>query len=129
MKRYEERFKDYEKALKKLKEAFLAEPTEIIIDGTLQRYEFTFELAWKTIKDYLEYNGIIDNISSPRNVIQQAYQSKIIKNADIWIQMMLDRNMLSHLYDEIKSREIYDNIKKKYLKEFENFRDFLIKNT
>ena len=95
----------------------------------MKRYEFTFELAWKTIKDYLEYNGIIDNISSPRNVIQQAYQSKIIKNADIWIQMMLDRNMLSHLYDEIKSREIYDNIKKKYLKEFENFRDFLIKNT
>ncbi len=129
MKRFEERFNDYEKALKKLKEAFLEEPTEIIIDGTLQRYEFTFELAWKTIKDYLEYNGIIDNISSPRNVIQQAYQSKIIKNADIWIQMMLDRNMLSHLYDEIKSREIYDNIKKKYLKEFENFRDFLIKNT
>ena len=129
MKRYEERFKDFDKALKKLKEAFLEEPTEIIIDGTLQRYEFTFELAWKTIKDYLEYNGIVDNVSSPRNVIQQAFQSKIIKNADIWIQMMLDRNILSHLYDEMKSREIYDNIKKKYLKQFDDFKEFLLKNS
>ena len=126
--RYKERFEDFEKALEKLKQAFLEEPTELVIDGTLQRYEFTFELAWKTIKDYLDYNGIVSNISSPRNVIQQAYQSKIIKNGDIWIQMMLDRNLLSHLYDEKKSREIYENIKKKYLKQFEEFKDFLRKN-
>ena len=127
--RYKERFEDFEKALAKLKQAFLEEPTELVIDGTLQRYEFTFELAWKTIKDYLEYNGIISDISSPRNVIQQAFQSKIIKNGDIWIQMMLDRNLLSHLYDEEKSREIYENIKKKYLKEFEEFKEFLKMNS
>ena len=126
--RYKERFENFEKAIEKLKQAFLEEPTELVIDGTLQRYEFTFELAWKTIKDYLDYNGIVSNISSPRNVIQQAYQSKIIKNGDIWIQMMLDRNLLSHLYDEKKSREIYENIKKKYLKQFEEFKDFLRKN-
>ena len=123
------RIENFEKALKKLKQAFLVEPTELVIDGTLQRYEFTFELAWKTIKDYLEYNGIVSNIASPRNVIQQAYQSKIIKNGDIWIQMMLDRNLLSHLYDEQKSREIYENIKKKYLKQFDDFDEFLKKNS
>ena len=124
-----ERIENFEKALAKLKQAFLEEPTELVIDGTLQRYEFTFELAWKTIKDYLEYNGIISDISSPRNVIQQAFQSKIIKNGDIWIQMMLDRNLLSHLYDEQKSREVYENIKKKYLKEFEDFKEFLKTNS
>ena len=123
------RIENFEKALKKLKQAFLEDPTELIIDGTLQRYEFTFELAWKTIKDYLEYNGIVDSISSPRNVIQQAYQSKIIKNGDIWIQMMLDRNLLSHLYDEQKSREIYENIKNKYLKQFDDFDEFLRNNS
>ena len=127
--RYKERFEDFEKALKKLKQAFLEEANELVIDGTLQRYEFTFELAWKTIKDYLEYNGIVSNIASPRNVIQQAYQSKIIKNGDIWIQMMLDRNSLSHLYDEQKSREIYENIKNKYLKQFDDFDEFLKKNS
>lgn len=128
MKRLEERYKDYVKALNKLKEAFMEVPTEIIIDGTLQRYEFTFELAWKTIKDFLEYNGYSEDISSPRAIINMAFSSKIIKNGDIWIQMMLDRNSLSHLYDEEKSRQIYNNIKNKYLKELENLKNFLEKN-
>lgn len=125
MKRLNERYEDYVKALNKLKEAFLEHPTELIIDGTLQRYEFTFELAWKTLKDYLEYNGYIDSLSSPRAIIQLAFQAKIIKNGDIWIQMMLDRNLLSHLYDEEKSREIYNNIKNKYLEQFELLKRYL----
>ena len=122
------RFEYYVKALNKLKEAMLENPTDIVIDGTLQRYEFTFELAWKTMKDYLEYNGYSDNIASPRAIIQLAYQAKIIKNGDIWINMMLDRNVLSHLYDEEKSREIYDNIKKSYLDEFEKLKVFFENN-
>lgn len=125
MKRLNERYSDYCKALKRLKEALLEEPTEIVIDGTIQRYEFTFELAWKTLKDYLEYSGIVDNVASPRNIIQQAFQTKIIENGDIWIQMMLDRNALSHLYDEEKSREIYNNIKNKYIIQFEKLKEFL----
>ena len=128
MKRMRERYEDYKKALERLKEAMLEEPTEIIIDGTIQRYEFTFELAWKIMKDYLEYNGFIDGLSSPRNIIQLAFQNKIIKNGDIWIQMMLDRNLLSHLYDEEKSREIYNNIKNNYLAEFEQLKHFLEEN-
>lgn len=128
MKRMRERYEDYKKALERLKEAMLEEPTEIIIDGTIQRYEFTFELAWKIMKDYLEYNGFIDGLSSPRNIIQLAFQNKIIKNGDIWIQMMLDRNLLSHLYDEEKSREIYNNIKNSYLVQFEQLKQFLEEN-
>lgn len=128
MKRFKERFEDYVKALNKLKEAMLESPTDIIIDGTLQRYEFTFELAWKTMKDYLEYNGYSDNIASPRAIIQLAYQAKVIKNGNTWINMMLDRNVLSHLYDEEKSREIYDNIKKSYIDEFEKLKLFFQKN-
>ena len=124
----EERYEDYKKALERLKEAMLEEPTEIIIDGTIQRYKFTFELAWKIMKDYLEYNGFIDGLSSPRNIIQLAFQNKIIKNGDIWIQMMLDRNLLSHLYDEEKSREIYNNIKNSYLAQFEQLKQFLEEN-
>ena len=128
MKRMRERYEDYKNALERLKEAMLEEPTEIIIDGTIQRYEFTFELAWKIMKDYLEYNGFIDGLSSPRNIIQLAFQNKIIKNGDIWIQMMLDRNLLSHLYDEEKSREIYNNIKNSYLAQFEQLKQFLEEN-
>lgn len=128
MKRLKERNDDYCKALERLKEAMLQNPTDIIIDGTLQRYEFTFELAWKTMKDYLEYNGIIDSVATPRAIIQSAYQSKIIKNGEMWIQMMLDRNSLSHLYDEEKSRTIYMNIKDKYLIQFEELKEFLEAN-
>lgn len=128
MKRLKERFEDYSKALQRLKEALLEETSAIVIDGTIQRYEFTFELAWKTVKDYLEYNGIVDNVASPRNTIQHAFQSKIIQDGEIWIQMMLDRNALSHLYDEERSREIYENIKNKYIVEFEKLKEFLEKN-
>lgn len=67
-------------------------------------------------------------LSSPRNIIQLAFQNKIIKNGDIWIQMMLDKNLLSHLYDEEKSREIYNNIKNNYLAEFEQLKHFLEEN-
>ena len=127
-KKIEERYGNYKNALERLKEAMLEEPTAIIIDGTIQRYEFTFELAWKIMKDYLEYNGFVDGLSSPRNIIQLAFQNKIIKNGDIWIQMMLDKNLLSHLYDEEKSREIYNNIKNNYLAEFEQLKHFLEEN-
>ena len=125
MKRLKERYEDYCKALNRLKEALEENATEIVIDGTIQRYEFTFELAWKVMKDYLEYNGLTDSIASPRGVIQQAYQAEIIQNGDVWIQMMLDRNAMSHLYDEEKSREIYNNIKEKYLVQLEELKNFL----
>lgn len=120
MKRFEERQSDYKKALLKLKEALQEEPTEIVIDSILHRYEFTFELAWKTIKDYLEYMGIVNKVESPRENIQLAYQQGIINDGELWIEMMLSRNSLSHLYDEETSRKIYNDIKNKYIQAFEN---------
>lgn len=125
MKRLNERFQDFSNALKRLEEATQEVPSEIVIDGTIQRYELTFELAWKTMKDYLEYNGIVNDIASPRGIIQQAYASKVIDNGEIWIQMMLDRNSLSHLYDEGKSRIIYNNIRNKYILELKKLKQFL----
>ena len=123
MKRFEERQSDYKKALLKLKEALQEEPTEIVIDGILHRYEFTFELAWKTIKDYLEYMGIVNKVGSPRENIQLAYQQGIINDGELWIEMMLPRNSLSHLYDEETSRKIYNDIKNKYIQAFEKLEE------
>ena len=115
MKRLDERRKDLENAFKRLEEALQEEETELAVDGTLHRFEFTFELAWKTIKDYLEYNGIIEHTGSPREVIQAAFKQGFIENGEDWIDMMLSRNSLSHLYDKSKSREIYRDIKSKYV--------------
>ena len=116
MHRYIERLKNLENALKRLKEGIeIPNPDTLQIDGILQRFEFTFELSWKTIKDYLEYEGFSEKIGSPREIIQQAFKQHIIEDGDGWIKMMLARNSLSHLYDEETSRKIYNEIKEKYV--------------
>ena len=69
MRRFEERKQDLLNATERLKEALKQEENDIVIDCVLHRFEFTFELAWKTMKDFLEYNGISENIGSPRVLI------------------------------------------------------------
>lgn len=114
--RWMQRKEDLKNALSRLMEALEEENvTDIIIDGVLHRFEFTFELAWKTMKDYLEYMGILEKTGSPREVIQSAFQSNLIENGEEWIEMMLSRNTLSHLYDEEESRKIYNKIREKYV--------------
>ena len=127
MTRFEQRKQDFYKAFNKLKEAVPQGDSDIIIDGILHRFEFTFELAWKTIKDYLEYLGFINKIGSPREIIQNGYKQGIIKDGEKWIKMMLSRNSLSHIYDEKSSREIYDCIKNEYIVLFENLKNELDK--
>ena len=117
MKRFEERKQDLIKASNRLEEALSEGISDLAIDGVLHRFEFTFELAWKTMKDYLEYQGITGKIGSPREIIKEAFAAGIIEDGEIWIKMMLSRNELSHLYDEEASREIYDNIKENYMKD------------
>lgn len=115
MKRFEERKMNLYKAIKSLESGLAQEPDDLRIDGVLQRFEFTFELAWKCMKDYLELEGIVSSIGTPREIIQLAYKHNIIDNGDVWIDMMLSRNSLSHMYDENISRDIYDKIKDEYI--------------
>lgn len=117
MKRFEERKQDLVNATSRLEEALKEEPTDLAIDGVLHRFEFTFELAWKTMKDYLEYQGVSGKIGSPREIIKESFSIGLIENGEMWIKMMLSRNTLSHLYAEETSREIYDDIKDKYIVE------------
>lgn len=114
MKRFDERKQEYSNAINRLSEAIQEEETEIVIDGVLHRFEFTFELAWKVMKDYLEYVGVIDKTGSPREIIKSAFEYGMIEQGEKWIDMMLARNSLLHLYDEKKSREVYKDIKKIY---------------
>lgn len=121
----EKRKKVLAKATERLKEALNEKETEIAIDGTLHRFEFTFELAWKTMKDLMEYNGIIETTGSPREVLRTAFQNGIIEDGEAWINMMLARNSLSHLYDEEASRKIYRDIKEKYIVLIEKLNEVL----
>ncbi len=115
MDRFKQRREDFNNALERLEESIEENPTDIIIDGCLHRFEFTFELAWKTIKDYLEYMGVVEKTGSPRDIIQSGFKQGIINDGEGWIDMMLSRNSLSHLYDEKESRRIYNNIKNKHI--------------
>ena len=117
MKRFEERKEDLKKATNKLNEALRGDASDLEIDGILHRFEFTFELTWKTMKDCLEEQGIVGKIGSPREIIKEAFSAGLIDNGEVWIDMMLSKNELSHLYDEETSREIYDNIKEIYILE------------
>ena len=122
MTRFEQRREDYFNALERLKEAVKQGDSDIIIDGILHRFEFTFELAWKTVKDYLEYLGITNKVGSPREIIQTGYKQGIIEDGESWIKMMLSRNSLSHIYDEKTSREIDEYIVSEYIDLFENLK-------
>jgi len=108
---------DYKKALKRLEEAINENPREskVIIDGTIQRFEFTFELAWKLVKAVLNYYGTEAN--SPRSAIKEGYKMELIKNGERWIDMLEDRNLTSHIYDEKDSLRIYKKVKKRHFKD------------
>ena len=114
-KRYEEQKENFRRALNRLNEALEVEATELEIDGILHRFEFTFELAWKTMKDCLENQGMVGKIGSPREILKESFSAGLIDNGEVWMDMMLSRNELSHLYDEETSREIYDDIKERYI--------------
>ena len=114
--RWKQRFQNFEKAEKLLAE--IADYDEngefdIACEGFIQRFEFTFELAWKTMKDYLEYL-LVEVEPSPRFVIQEAYEKGIIPNAQIFIEMAKSCNKMSHEYDREKFKEIYFKIKNEY---------------
>lgn len=127
MKRFEERKQDLINATNRLKEALNEEESELMIDAVLHRYEFTFELAWKTLKDYLEYLGVAINTGSPREVIKESFAHELISDGEVWIKMMLARNSLSHLYDEETSRQVYNEIKNEYIYQIENLIKFFEK--
>jgi nucleotidyltransferase substrate binding protein (TIGR01987 family) len=97
------------KALQRLGEA-LKEPTDnsLLIDGTIQRFEFVIELYWKTFKRLLEMEGIQTN--TPRESLKKAYEVQWINDDVAWLQMLRDRNETSHVYNEETAKKIYKNI-------------------
>lgn len=81
----------------------------------IQRFEFCIELSWKLLKDYLKYKNI-GEFSSPRTIIKESYVQKLIDGGELWLDMLEDRNLTSHAYDEIIANSIRDNILNTYYK-------------
>lgn len=115
--RWKQRFQNFEKAYKRLSHAIRiveGEPdNEVLTAGLIQTYEFTFELAWKTLKDYLEMEGF--DVPSPRATLRQAFQSGYIQQAEVWMQALNDRNLTTHTYDELIAAKVVGDINEKYV--------------
>jgi len=100
--RWQQRFVNFEKALKQLTEAIKSngeEPIDIIKEGIIQRFEFTHELAWKVMKDFLEYEGF-QNVSGPRSATREAFNKDLISEGQVWMDMIESRNKTVHTYQE-----------------------------
>jgi nucleotidyltransferase substrate binding protein (TIGR01987 family) len=79
---------------------------DIYLDLVVKRFEFTFEMSWKALKRYLSFLGI--EAKSPRMVFKEAYAQEIITNEAIWLEMIEQRNLSSHIYDEFEIKGILD---------------------
>ncbi|MEK7728051.1 MAG: nucleotidyltransferase substrate binding protein [candidate division KSB1 bacterium] len=111
--RVEDSLSKLETALSRLQEALAEEPSNALyLDGTIQRFEFVFELAWKTLKRALEVEGLV--CKTPRETFKTAYQAGWLNEEELWVQMLDDRNVTAHTYDEPLASEIYANIKSYY---------------
>lgn len=111
--RWEQRFENYKKAIKKLGEAVQLDAerplTELERQGIIQAFEYTHELAWKVMQDFFVYQGNTE-IRGSRDATRQAFSAELIADGDNWMEMIKNRNLTSHTYNEEISEEIYRNI-------------------
>jgi len=108
------KWEDYHRALQRLQAALQKEPDEdeLYLDATIQRFEFSFELAWKLMKAVLAYEGI--EVSSPRGSIREGWKQGLIQEAEGWLDMLEKRNLSAHTYNEQTARAIYAAVKGRY---------------
>lgn len=123
--RWIQRFDSYQRALATLErivdigeERPLSEPEML---GLIQAFEFTHELAWKLFKDYYNEKGFQD-ISGSRDATRLAFHENLIKNGEVWMNMIANRNLSSHTYDSAVAEEIAKLILETYIHEFRALR-------
>lgn len=111
--RWKQRFQNLEQAFSQLQKGIaITKPSDIEKQGIIKSFEFTFELAWKTLKDYLESQSV--PVQFPRDVIKQAFQYQIITDGDVWMDMLDKRNLMAHTYDGAAANEALRHISDHY---------------
>lgn len=111
--RWQQRLQNLLKAYSQLRSNLAIEhPNDTEKQGIIQIFEFTYELSWKTLKDYLESNGITANY--PREVFKQAFHFGTVEDGEIWLDMLAKRNLMSHTYNEKLAEQALDLIRNHY---------------
>lgn len=126
--RWIQRFDNYTKAFTQLEKAvhLASERTlsELEEQGLIQAFEFTHELAWKTLKDFLNYQGNHE-IYGSKDATRQAFKYELIEAGYIWMDMIKSRNNSSHTYNEVVAEEILTSVISDYYSEFKKLKDKL----
>jgi nucleotidyltransferase substrate binding protein (TIGR01987 family) len=127
--RWKQRFHNFDRAFVLLREALEKGPgalSPLEKEGVIQRFEYSFELAWKSMKDFLEESGMSISPVTPRQVIKLAYAAKVIPDGQAWIDMLDHRNLLAHTYDFAVFEKAVDAIAARYLPALGSLHEFLM---
>ncbi|MDZ7752573.1 MAG: nucleotidyltransferase substrate binding protein [Gammaproteobacteria bacterium] len=115
--RWAQRYTSYSRALTRLNEAvaLMAERplTDLEKQGTIQSFEFTYELAWKLLKDYLEWQGTT-GLAGPRDTLREAFKVGLVSDGHPWMAMLQDRKRSAHTYNEDTANAIVSAIRDRY---------------
>lgn len=126
--RWKQRFENFEKAYLQLSNAInkFDSLDDLSKEGLIQRFEYTFELAWKTLKDYLESEGIVTQY--PRETLKQGFHVEVLNNGEVWIDMLEKRNLLAHTYDQTNFEIALKSILELYFPEITRLYEFFRSN-
>ena len=125
--RWQQRFSNYQKALAQLHEVVeLEHPNKFEEQGLIQAFEFTYELAWNVLKDFLEYQGVGEMVGS-RDAFRKAFSEGLVSDGGVWMRMIESRNRTTHTYNETTARDIADDVRAEYFPAFQALEERLQK--
>ncbi len=123
--RWIQRFNNFKKALSQFEDAITLSQTKELSNlekqGLIQAFEFTHELAWNVLKDYFEYQGET-SVNGSRDATRLAFQRSILKDGNIWMEMIKSRNKTSHTYNEEIAESIFKKASTDYFLAFNEFK-------
>ncbi|MBF0110065.1 MAG: nucleotidyltransferase substrate binding protein [Magnetococcales bacterium] len=127
--RWKQRFDNFDRAfvlLREVQDRGMASLSRLEKEGAIQRFEFAFELAWKTLKDYLESQGVVIKEATPRKVLKEAFSVGILDDAQVWMDILHHRNLLSHTYDFQIFDEALTQVSERYFVAFDHLHEFFL---
>lgn len=127
--RWVQRFQNFDGALVLLREGvelLEGDVHPIVQEGVIQRFEYTFELGWKTLKDYLVWRKVTLDRSGPGDVIRAAFAAGYITEGATWMDALDARNEMSHVYRRQAFERVVGEIRARFLERFENLHEMLL---
>lgn len=121
--RWKQRFSNYQKALAQLTKFIdKGDLNELEEQGLIQAFEYTHELAWNLLRDYLRDQGA-QNINGSKDAVRAAFQVGLIEDGETWMDMIKDRNRTSHTYNQVTAEAIATNIETRFFALFVELRE------